>query len=204
MRQTLHQKSFLFKQNWFEITDIGLSVKTKTLTNSSEYFLNFEEVGTKTIKFNKGAKGWLIATVVFLILSIGMYFMEKSGADAEKDAYIFYFIVTIICAAVYVMSYQRSFLLVTNDDSNAIQFLINNPSKQEINDFLATLKSERKEYLSAKYGQLTKLISYEQQYHTLNWLNRSDVFSKDEYDAKLIELNALFAGSNSVIGFHNR
>lgn len=204
MRQTLHQKAFFFNQNWFDITNIGLSVKTKTLTNSNEFFLNFEDVGTKIVKSNKGKKGWLIATVVFLILSIGMYFMEKSGGNAEKDAYLFYFIVTIICAVVYVMTFKRSFFLATNDNSHAIQFLIDKPSKQEIDDFIDTLKSERKEYLSAKYGQLTKLISYEQQYNTLNWLNRSEVFSKDEYDAKLIELNALFAGSNSVIGFHNR
>ncbi|HCL06693.1 MAG TPA: hypothetical protein DHW64_12360 [Chitinophagaceae bacterium] len=204
MSNALHQKGFFLKQSWFEITDIGLVIKTKTLTSNDEFFMNFEDIGTKIIRSNGGKKGWLIATVVFVILSIGMYVMEQSGGNAEKNAYLFYLIIAIICIVVYLMTYKRSFFLVTNDNSNAIEFLVDKPSKKEIGDFIQILKNRRKEYLSSKYGQLTKLISYEQQYNTLNWLNRSDVFSKEEYEAKLAELNGLFSGSNSIIGFHNR
>jgi hypothetical protein len=204
MKKTLHQKGYFLNENYFEITEEGLSVKTRKMSSASEYFVTFDDMGTKVIKSNKGKKGWLIASMVFLILSIGLLFLAKSGGNADKDAYVVYLIFSVICIAIYLVTFKRSFYVANNDNTNAISFLVDKPSQQELNEFIATLKSERKRNLYSKYTHITKLLSYEQQYDTLNWLNKNEVLSTEEYNLKLAELNSLFSVSNPVIGFHKR
>ena len=127
--------------------------------------------------------------------------MEKSGGDTDKYAYIVYLTFSIICAVLYILTFERSFFLVNNDNSNPIFFLLNKPSKKEIEEFISVLKAERKKYLSSKHGQLTKNLSYQQQYNTLNWQNRCEVLSKAEFELKLAGLNTLFSKPNGSIGF---
>ena len=57
--------------------------------------------------------------------------------------------------------------------------------------------------LIAKYGQITNLLSYEQQLNSLNWLNSIEGLNRDEYQVKIAELNSLFRGSNPIIGFRS-
>jgi arsenate reductase-like glutaredoxin family protein len=164
----------------------------------------FEDVGTKIVKYSKGKKGWLIAAVILLIVSAGLFVMEKSGGDTDKNAYIIYLTFSVICLVAYFLTFRRAFYLVNNNNTNAISFLVSRPSKEELDAFISELKDKRKEYLSAKYGRVTKLLSYEKQYNTLNWLNQSEVLSSEEYLLKLEELNKLFSGSNPIGGFHSR
>jgi len=203
METTLHQKAFL-SQSWFQITDQGLKVTNKSLTRTNDFFVTFEDVGTKTLRYNKGKKGWLIAALILLVVSMGLLVMEKSGGDTDKNAYIIYLTFSVVCLVAYFLTFKRSFYVVNNDNTNPISFLVNRPSREELDTFISTLKEKRKEYLLSKYGQVTKLLSYDKQYNTLNWLNQSEVLSKDEYLSKLEELNKLFSGSNPIGGFHSR
>jgi hypothetical protein len=138
MKKALHQKGYFFNECYFEITDEGLSVKMKKMSNASEYFVTFDDIGTKVIKSNKGKKGWLIASIVFLILSIGLFFLAKSGGNADKSAYVVYLIFMVICITIYLITFKRSFYVANNDNTNAISFLVDKPSQHELNEFIAT------------------------------------------------------------------
>jgi hypothetical protein len=203
MTDTLFQKDLLFNRRWFKIDDEGLSVTSKSLTSSSEVFVKFEDIGVKIIKSKGGKKGWLIATIIFLLLSAGMFFFEKSGGDTDKNAFMVYLILAIISGIIFLLTFKSSFYLADNNNQNAIRFLIDKPSKEELSDFINSLKLERKKVLIAKYGQITNLLSYEQQLNSLNWLSSAQALSKEEYESKVAQLNSLFRKSNPIIGFRS-
>jgi hypothetical protein len=163
MLETLYQKDSFFHKKWFEITEEGLSVISKSLLSNTELFVKFEDIGVKIIKSKKGKKGWIIASIICLLLSVGLFFYEKTGGNTDKNAFVVYLVLSIVFGVVFLITYESSFYLADNNSKNAITFLIDKPSKQELNDFIDALKIERKKVLIAKYGQLTNLLSYEQQ-----------------------------------------
>ena len=201
MTDTLHQRDKFFNRKWFKIDDEGLSVSSKSLSKSDEVFIKFEDIGVRVIKSKSGKKGWLIATIVFLLLSAGMFFFEKSGGDTDKNAFVVYLILAIISGTIFLLTFKRSFYLADNNNKNAIEFLIDKPSKEKLADFIDILKLERKKVLITKYGQITNLLSYEQQLNAINLLNAVQALTKEEYETKLAELNSLFSVCKKTIYF---
>jgi hypothetical protein len=62
---------------------------------------------------------------------------------------------------------------------------------------------ERNKYLASKYGQLNRNMEYGGQLENLNWLLNNRAITKEYYDQKVAELNALFHTNvgNNPIGF---
>ena len=201
MLETLYQRNIFFHKKWFEINDEGLSIISRSLSSNTELFVKFEDIGVKIIKDKKGKKGWIIASIICFLLAVGLFFDEKTGGNTDKNAFVVYLIFSIIFVVVFFMTYERSFYLADNDSKNAIKFLIDKPSKQELNDFIDKLKIERKKVLLTKYGQLTNLLSYERQLNSLNWLDSIEALSNKEYEDKISQLNFIFQKSNPIIGF---
>ena len=200
----LDQRRFLVNKRSFELTDEGIFVRINEMTRSSETFVGFENIGVKRIRSKERKRGWLIATFIFFILSMGLLIYEKTGGQTEKNAFIVYLILAAISGSVFFITSKNLIYLVTSDNNNAIGFYNNNPSKQEFEAFIDLVKTVRKAVLGGKYGELTKLIPYEQQLETLQWLNRIDVLNKDEYDNKVGELKLLFNPDRPIIGFQIR
>jgi hypothetical protein len=98
-----------------------------------------KKIGVKTssVKFIK--KGWLIATVILFLLSIGLLINEKAGGDGEKNAFVVYLILGIVTGIITLFTYKRFFYLANHDNQNAIEFLLNKPSKQELQRFIDEL-----------------------------------------------------------------
>jgi hypothetical protein len=199
----LYQKDILGNRKYFEISNEELLIKSSRFFKSSEVTIKLDTIGTKVIKSKTGKKGWLIAAIVLLILSITLFIGEKAGGDTDKFAFLFYFIFSIGCFIVFILSYKSSFYLAKQDNKNAIEFLNNKPSKQELETFIAELKLRRNKALLIRYGQLSKMISYEQQYNNLLWLQNNDALTIEEYNAKLAELNSLFSAPTRITGFGN-
>lgn len=198
---SLFQKDLLFNRRWFNMNDEGLMVTSKSLTSSSEVFVKFEDLGFKIIKSKGGKLGWLITVIVSFLLAIVMYFFEKTGGDTEKSAFLGYLILAIMAAIIYLLTYKSSIFLTDNENKSSIRFLIDKPSKDELSEFIDTLMLKRKNVLILKYGQITNMMSYEQQVNTLNWLNTVDALSNKEYSIKIEELNAVFKKTNPITGF---
>jgi hypothetical protein len=204
MSYTLYQKDNFFNQKEFEITAEGLNINSKKLVGSDELFVKFEDIGSKVIKSKSGNRKWLLATIFFFMLSIGMFTYARVGGDVEKNGYLVYLILSIICFTVFFLTYKKSFYLTNSQNKNAIEFLIDNPSKEELNSFIDTLKSQKNNHLKMMYGQVTKMLSYEQQHSNLQWLYNIEAINRQEYESKLSELNVIFSQTtNPIIGFRN-
>jgi hypothetical protein len=204
MENKLFQRRFLFNRRWFEITADGLLFRKKEIVESAEIFIRFEEVGVKSLRSTERKRKWLIATLIFLVISIGTFFYERSGGNTDKNAFVVYLILSAACAVVYLVTTKNLFYLVTSGNKNAIGFYHNNPSAAELKSFIGELKSARKQFLLHKYAELTKLISYDQQLNTLQWLENIEALSGEEYDAKVVELKILFNPDRPVIGFQQK
>ncbi|GAA0545634.1 hypothetical protein [Chitinophaga japonensis] len=191
-KNTLEQRGFLFNKKWFDITSDGLSVRSKHLLDSSEYYVRFEDVGVKIIKSKSGNIAWLIAGFFLTGIAALLFVEELEGGEVEDNAYLFYLVAAVLCALTYLFTFKRVCYLAKNDNSNAIAFLIDKPSKSELLHFIEHIKEKRKSYLVEKYGHLTTMLPYEQQYQNLLWLNNVDALTHEEYKAKVDELNNLF------------
>src|ERR1700692_920994 len=114
MANSLFQRRFLFNRRWFEITAEGLVFRKKEIEESAETFIHFEEVGVKSIRSTERKKRWLIATLVFLFIAIGMFFYERSGGNTDKNAFVVYLVLSAACAVVYFVTAKNLFYLVTS------------------------------------------------------------------------------------------
>lgn len=201
-KNTLYQIGFPFNRKWFEIGADGLSVRYKNLLGGSEYYVKFEQLGVKTIKTKSGNIAWLIAG--FFALGIGVLLLvdELGKEKPEYDSSLFYLVAGALCFFTYLFTFKRIFHLTRVDNTNAIAFLIDKPSKKELQDFIQQLKDKRKDYLLAKYGLLTSMLPYEQQHQNLLWLNNIEALSHEEYTGKIEELNRLFRSSPGVSQVH--
>jgi hypothetical protein len=201
MKNTLRQKAFPFFTIFYELTDRGLSVQTRSLFKKDSYFLKFEEIGIKRMQSRRVNGRILLGSALMVCIAILMFVMEKAGAEAEKGDYLFYFGMAIIGMVFTCLSYKRSFFLAQRNNSNALEFLVNKPSEEEVEVFIHNLIHTRRSYLLEKFGGFNRLLSYEQQYHNLMWLTDTDVITNEEYLEKLEELNHLFSITRELSGF---
>jgi|GEM_PF-2059396 hypothetical protein len=191
----------IFEKRFFKFTEIGLFVHSKTFFKTHEYELKYEDIGTKLIYIKKGLKAWLIPTCILIFLSLILLIDRLNGGDVEKGAEIFYLIPGLGCLIGYLLTYEKSCYLVKPNNKNAIKFLIDKPSKEQLSDFLKELDKNRKHYLLAKYGDLNRNLTYEHQYNNLTWLRDNDVLSSDEFQEKKAKLDEYLPITTVVSGF---
>lgn len=202
--KTLVQTDIKFNKKYFEITESGISISVKKMFSTKSYSVKFEDLGFKRLQSKHSKGGWLIAAIIFIILAIILFFLEKNGNDTDRGAFVVYIVLSIISFIMYFTSYKNTFFLTNTDNTNGIEFLADKPNKIQVEEFVANLKKERDLFLINRYGQMTKFLSYEQQFNTLIWLNRTEALSKDEYEKKLEELQLLFYQPTAISGFQNR
>jgi hypothetical protein len=184
----------LFEKRWYSFTDEGLHIKYKKVLKTHEYELKYEDIGTRIIQSKTGVRQWLIATIIFTIISLTLLIDRATGGDVERGAELIYIFLALMCGAGYYFTYKKSCFL-------AIELLINNPSKHQFEDFLTEIKSRRRDSLLERYGQLNKNLSYEYQHSNLTWLLDNEVLSKQEFNERLTQLNNLQPSATTVTGF---
>ncbi|WP_316851028.1 hypothetical protein [Pedobacter agri] len=182
MNELLEQKDIRFRYKSFLITENGLQIKEKTLFSSSEYLLAYEDIGVRTFKSNKGIYGLLFSSGILVILSILLYVLKNAGEDIEDSASLFYFGLSTILLMIFLITYKRNFYLIKHGNVAAIEFLQNNPSKNEVYSFIEDLKAARNNFLLNKYGKLNDRFTYEQNYRNIVWLANNDVIDNSEFN----------------------
>ena len=201
MNEKFQQKDNHFNKFDFTLHENYVEVKQKNLFKSTQYNIDYEFIGFKTIKTKKPNTGWLIASSILLFFAVFFFLMRFSPVQMEKNIDLFYFSLSLACGTIYFFLYRDTFF-ITQQNNNGIEFLEEKPSFEELNSFIKTLKSKRNSVLLIKYGQINKHLNYELQFTNLGHLRDLEVINLDEYQAKLQELNKIFNKQEVEIGFN--
>jgi hypothetical protein len=186
----------------YELTDNGMKRQVKRLFDSSEYFTDYEDIGVRLLKSKSGYTALLVVAMIGLCLSGLLLLIRAVGGSVEKGGELVYLVIGAVSGLVYWLTYTKSFYLVQPGNQNPIEFISDKPNKNELEKFIEALKEKRKKVLDDKYGQMNKMLPYEQNHQNLIWLFNNDVISKEEFDIRLADLNAMFRQqSDRKIGF---
>lgn len=169
----------------------GITVIKKKLAQHTETFIEFEDIGSKIIKDNSRRIGWLIASAVFLLLAIAVFFDRVTGGKVGKGAEIFWVCVSIILFIVFVMTRKQTVYLAQSDNTNAIEFIGSKRYKDSLAEFTRQLLAARDKFLLDKYSTLDDMLPYNQQYNNLVWLYNLKLLNKEQLQSKIDELDAL-------------
>jgi len=173
------------------------------LFDSTEYFVDFDDIGARILKKRSGMFGWLLGAGICILLALFLFVLRVSGGKVGNDAEVFYLGIALICAVIFMITYKKSFYLVKPGNTNAIEFISNKPSKLEVDAFIENIRTRRNKILDEKYGQVNTMLPYEQNHQNLLWLHNNDVIPKEEFDRRIGELNSKFNYSTDrKIGFN--
>ncbi len=203
MKKTFKQRDLFLNRKYFEISDKGLLVKEKGFTNRSEYFVEFDKIGTKRHKTTFGNIWWLIGGLFCLVISGPFYIDILNGTEEDLSTLVFFLMLGIVCLFVFFLTHKRSFYLLNPDNSNGIEFLHNKPSKLELEKFINELIRIRNTELEETYGEINRNLPYEQNYNNQLWLKNNNVISNDEFKIRISNLDNLYETRKEVIGFKN-
>lgn len=188
----IEQTSKFFNKRVYELTDNGLKGQVKQLFNASEFFVDYENIGVRILRSKSGNTPLLVIAIIGLALTVFVLTVRLFGGHVEGGTEILYLTIGLVTGLLYWLTYSKSLYLVQPGNNNAIEFIYDNPTKEELEQFIEVLKAKRNEVLEVKYGQVNGLLPYEQSHQNLIWLLNNDVISKDEFNTRLSDLNSKF------------
>lgn len=154
------------------------------------------------MKARSGNNIWLIIAVIGVILPIALLITRAAGGDVEGGAELLYLTIGLVSGVIYWATYKKAFFLVQPGNTNPIEFLIDKPSKDDVDQFIESLKQKRNDVLDAKYGTVNIHLPYDKNHENLTWLCTNGVISKEEFDKRISDLNLKFhRASAGKIGF---
>jgi hypothetical protein len=199
----LKQTSSFFNKKTFEITNTGLSVREKTIISKRDYFVEFDNIGSKELRTKSGKAYWLIISFFAFMISLVLFVDQRHGGNVEDDAYLFYLVISLACIIIYFFTYKQSFFLLKPDNTYSIEFFNNKPNKIEFENFINELIERRNKILTEKYGQIILQVTYDQNYNNQIWLLNNNVITQDEFKKIVTELDKLYKKTERIIGFKN-
>jgi hypothetical protein len=187
----------------YSISDTGLVRRIKLNRSESEFHFTFEQLSTNRLSVD--SKNDVLLLVAGGVGGFGMLMMFSIMGDDMRNviAASTMLIPGVALFFVYLFTRRRKIRLLTTDH-HPIDFDVKKHSIDKVNDFIDILFKERNEYLSSKYGIPTRNLDYAVQLNNFNWLLSTRAISKQAYDDKIKELNALFGSTASTkpIGFN--
>src|SRR5882762_9693235 len=108
MENRLTQKYSLFRTKTFELTDSGIKGQHKGLFDSTEYFVDFDDIGTRILKKRSGTLGWLLGACICVLLALLLFVLRVTGGKVGNDAEVFYLGIALICAVIFIVTYKKS------------------------------------------------------------------------------------------------
>ena len=182
----LIQKSGL-KRKEFEFLNNGeLIVKEKRFLKTTEFSVNIEHIGTKKHIESHSRTGLKIVASFFFLIAfsswIALFFEEKSEISenillAISGLFIFGLGVSCFYAPL------NNFLTLHGGQVN-IQFFLDSPSRQNVEDFADRIIKISKEKIKKKYTRIDPDIPEDVFMQQLHWLLNNDYINEQEYAEK--------------------
>jgi hypothetical protein len=183
------------------IDDAGLKRVIGAKYGASEYHMPFEQIKTNKSFVFEHNKSCLGLAIFFGALALFVLILGILDA-AEPTAFPVW---SLISAGLFVIYYRSRGhkLFIETTDGNSLVFILTNQNSEAVIAFADLLIQARNKYLLSKYSQLNRNLEYGGQLENLNWLLNTRALTKEQYDAKVVELNTIFHThtGNKPIGF---
>jgi len=138
----------------------GLRIIKKRIFSSTE-FIKFEDIGTEIIKEKDRKFVWLGFSVLFLIISSGVFINRVRGIKVGNGAEIFHLSVSFLFFVVYQIRSKNKLILYHDAYTNRIVFNQAVLYRKRLNSFITQLLQKREIYLTNKYPAVKGLTLQE-------------------------------------------
>jgi len=165
-----------FKRQEIEILRTSLKIERKSLLDSVEYELPFENIHNKKKVQTKTNDNLVV--ISFALLVIGLLFFIFSSEAALST---FLFICGTFFLALAFISRKKTITIPTYD-GNHIEIPFNNRNKPELIEFSNKIIEASNGFLLNKYSKIDKALPLEGQLSKIEYLRDREILTDEEYD----------------------
>lgn len=198
-------RNFINKSE-FEIKEDGVSYYTRTLFDTQQGFIPFNELGGRVMTHVKRDSTFLALGIGGILFGIVFYFVDLSEGETAANTHAEQMMGPVIgiCGVLagigslifyWLNTKGGTYMKKSNNSSSLI--IPPNKNQKEVDLFVENLLSKRNNYLLNKYERLIKTYTEkEQKINVWHWLYNEKVISDEIFAEKMEMLN-----QSGYIGF---
>ncbi len=192
---TLSQRRYFNTRSCKTYAD-KIDVKIKTLNESTEFSVPYEELGTQIVaKKISSFVPFLFMLVPAFMLILLVYFLAVNH-PIEREHVAAAVLFGIVASIILIATPKNSLYL--SGGRRQIEFYRNKPNDKEVDAFVQTTIETANKYLKQKYGKIDRLLPIEPQLNSILWLKNKNIITETEFD----ELKTRLVGEeNAKNGF---
>ena len=191
---SLTQKK-LFTTSKYEIRDKGLFVSIHSISEKFEEEFQYEDISNRINRLTKKEPVLAIISSGFVIASI------LSLLKGSLEGFGILIIIAIFFWLIMKLS-NKSVIQIFLHNEKALIINAEKPDKESVENFILTLKKNKRDYLIAKYASIDRDLPIEGQLNNLIWLKNADYLDETEFTEYKNRL--LGRENDNVIGFQKR
>ena len=179
----LEQKQF-FRKRKFEIDNESLKIMSKDSSGVKEWVVNIENIGNE-ILIDKKSKigayllgGFLISTSIFFLIVSYL----QSDKPEVLNTIIFGSFSFFVGLSIVLFPIKNELHIIGGQSK--ISFLLEYPSRNEVEIYANQLIKKSKTIIVKKYSKIDIDLPEETMISQLNWLKNSGYISEVEYESK--------------------
>jgi len=173
------------RKNEFELKENTLFIKTKSMGERKEWSVDLEYIGEERVYKTFSRLGPRIIGVIFFlvsIISVVGIFLEKDWSSGDNiGALIFGVVLFGGLGLLAFFAPMRNELYLVGGAAQ-VMFLLNSPSKEEMEKFIEEIIRRSRKVLLDKYGKIDIDLPEETQMNNLYWLKNRGIISDEEYE----------------------
>ena len=167
----------------FELKGDKLFIKSKSLGEKEEYSIDIELIGEERYYKTHSRTGPGIVAIFFFgtALTTLVAFLIDDDKIENLPILIFALIFGVGFGLLALKAPLRNELHLIGGSAN-VMFLLNSPSKEEMENFIRELIKCSRHILLEKYGKIDPDLPEETQINNLYWLKNRGIISPEQYE----------------------
>jgi hypothetical protein len=184
MRMKLIQKQGSRRRE-FELIGNKLHVKTKSMGERNEYMIDIEYLGEeKYFKTYSRVGPRIVGSIFYVIMVISFigFFQEGNLTASENLGALLLGVVLFggLGTLAFLSPLRNELHLVGG--SAQVMFLLNSPSKEEMDNFINEIITRSRKILIEKYSKIDADLPEEIQINNFYWLKQRGLISEEDYE----------------------
>ncbi len=173
------------RKNEFELKGNTLYIKTKSMGEKKEWSVDVEYLGEERFYKTYSRIGPRIIGSLFLIvmiISVIGFSLEKDWSNGDNIGALILGVVLFGGLGILAFFVPMRNELILVGGSAQVVFLLNSPSKEEMENFIEEIIRRSRKVLLDKYGKIDVDLPEETQINNLYWLKNRGIISEKEYE----------------------